>query len=256
MNHTLQDGLRIMELLAYSDRPLPLTEIAATLSLGKSKTHRLLQTLIQANYAFQSENAKYLASIKFWELGSAMLRHASLRSMAEEQMQALMERTGESVHLSILEKSEIVYVHKIDSDKPVRAYSQIGGRMPAHLVATGKAILAFQNEQALIYIYNAALQKGQLNGKSQTAFLREMMGIRQTRIAINKGEWRKDVYGVASPIIRHTGNVVAAIGVSGPAHRFQTQHIALFTDEVKRSAVLIAEKLFGDLTNTPWKESS
>src|SRR3546814_9590294 len=72
-----------------------------------------------ANYAFQGDGSKYIASIKLWKLGSAMLRHATLRSMAEAEMQSLMEQTGESVHLSVLEEMEIVYLHKIDSDNPV-----------------------------------------------------------------------------------------------------------------------------------------
>src|SRR3546814_6278741 len=95
-----------MDYLAYADRPMSLTEISTELALGKSKTHRLLQTLIQANYAFQGDGSKYIASIKLWKLGSAMLRHATLRSMAEAEMQSLMEQTGESVHLSVLERSE------------------------------------------------------------------------------------------------------------------------------------------------------
>src|SRR3546814_2611637 len=93
MNNTLRDGLRIMDYLAYADRPMSLTEISTELALGKSKTHRLLQTLIQANYAFQGDGSKYIASIKLWKLGSAMLRHATLRSMAEAEMQSLMEQT-------------------------------------------------------------------------------------------------------------------------------------------------------------------
>src|SRR3546814_11700505 len=87
MNNTLRDGLRIMDYLAYADRPMSLTEISTELALGKSKTHRLLQTLIQPNYAFQGEGSKYLASLQHWNLGSAMLRHATLRSIADAELQ-------------------------------------------------------------------------------------------------------------------------------------------------------------------------
>lgn len=252
MNNTLRDGLRVMDYLAYADRPMSLTEIAAALELGKSKTHRLLQTLIQANYAFQSESSKYIASIKLWKLGSAMLRHATLRSMAEAEMQSLMEQTGESVHLSVLEEMEIVYLHKIDSDNPVRAYSQIGGRMPAFQVATGKAMLAFKSDSELRELYKASMAKNFSPQKSEEQFLDEMREIRQSRVAINRGEFRADVHGVAAPIFDRMGNVVAAIGVSGSAQHFGADRLDFFAQEVKRSAGFIAEKLFGQPRNSPW----
>jgi len=64
-------------------------------------------------------------------------------------MESLMELTGESVHLSVLDGIEAVYVHKVDSESPVRAYTQIRGRVSAYRVATGKAQLAFASEHVL-----------------------------------------------------------------------------------------------------------
>jgi IclR family KDG regulon transcriptional repressor len=252
MNNTLRDGLRIMDYLAYADRPVSLTEIASDLSLGKSKTHRLLQTLISANYAFQNESSRYVASIKLWKLGTAMLRHTTLRSVAESEMQRLMEQSGESVHLSVLEDLEIVYLHKIDSDNPVRAYSQIGGRMPAFQVATGKAMLAFQSDTCLRDIYKASVNKGFIARKTVEEFLNEAREIRQSRIAFNEGEYRSDVYGVAAPIFDATGNAIAAIGVSGAARDFSSERRGALAHIVRRSSSYIAEKLFGPSRLAPW----
>lgn len=252
MNTTLLDGLRIVEYLAHADEPQALTGIAKALALGNSKTHRLLQTLIQTHYVYQNYDSKYVASTKFWMLGSAILRHVTLKIAAENEMQRLMEETGESVHLSILEKSEIVYLHKIDSDNPVRSYSQIGGRMPAPLVATGKAMLAYQDEATLRHMHHSFAGAGLTRMKTVTALLKEMQAIRASRVAVNRGEWRKEVYGVASPIIDHTGQVIAAIGVSGPAHRFKTRRLSLLSIEVKDAAGRIEQKLFGESANRLW----
>ncbi|MFA4914718.1 MAG: IclR family transcriptional regulator [Burkholderiaceae bacterium] len=252
MNNTLEDGLRIMDYLAYAERPMSLTEISTSLELGKSKTHRLLRTLIQANFVFQNDGSKYIASIKLWKLGSAMLRHTTLRSVAESEMQNLMEHTGESVHLSVLEDLEIVYLHKIDSDHPVRAYSQIGGRMPAFQVATGKAMLAFKSDDALKAIYRDSLTKGFTTRKTEVQFLEEMRGVRETRVAVNHGEYRIGVHGVAVPIVDRQACVVAALGVSGPAHRFGARRVDVMTKAIKQSAGVIAEKLFGSSPDIPW----
>lgn len=247
MNNTLKDGLRILEYLAHAQGPVALTEVADGLDLGKSKAHRLLQSLVDANYVFQpSGSSKYLASIKLWSLGSAILRHDGLRTAAEQQMQWLMETTGESVHLSILEDLEIVYVHKVDSDQPVRAYSQIGGRMPAHLVATGKALLAFRSAASLSIIHERLARQMDLPVKPRQEFLEEMQHIRGTRIAMNRGEWREGVCGVASPIMDRKGSVVAAIGVSGPIGRFGPDALNRYSAAVLAAAEAVAQRLFGE----------
>ncbi len=253
-NTTLNDGLLLVEYLANAQQPQTLTAIAAALSMGHSKVHRLLQTLLQAQYVSQEHGSRrYYASIKLWTLGSAVLHSMSLRTAAESEMLRLMEATGESVHLSVLEKAEIVYVHKIESDNPVRAYSQIGGRMPAPLVATGKAMLAFLNprEQARIHAMLAPGSEA-ARPQSEAAFLREMQLTRAKRVAVNRGAWRKDVYGVAAPILDRAGHAVAAVGVSGPAQRFKPHRIAFFSREVLRSADVIATRLFGDTPGALW----
>jgi DNA-binding IclR family transcriptional regulator len=253
VNTTLKDGLRIIEHLANASGPEPLTAIAEALGIGNSKTHRLLQTLIENKYVFQLEDSRqYQASIKLWALGSGVLRHASLKAMAESEMQRLMEATGESVHLSVLEGAEIVYVHKVESTNPVRAYSQIGGRMPAFQVATGKAMLAFKSSDALDALLNNLLEKGVFTARERTAFLKEINTVRTEGFAVNRGQVHKDVYGVAAPIIEPTGQVLAAIGVSGPAHRFTPRRLAIFADEVRQSAGTIAHRLFGASRNRLW----
>lgn len=254
MNTTLSDGLKILGLLAHAEAPRSLTEIAAELGIGKSKAHRLLQTLMEANYVFRPPGStRYLASIRLWSLGSAILRHDGLRAAAASEMQSLMERTGESVHLSILEDLEIVYLHKVDSDHPVRAYSQIGGRMPAHLVATGKAMLAFHNEQVLHSVHERLARSDAVHVKPLDAFMQEMRQIRQARIALNRGEWREDVFGIAAPLVDHERRIVAAIGVSGPANRFKSRQIRHYSTLVLKASDAIAEKLFGQQQRDPWR---
>ena len=253
MNTTLHEGLRVLEYLANANGPQALTNIAAALDMGNSKAHRLLQTLKEENYVFQIEDTRhYQASIKLWTLGSGVLRQAGLRAVAESEMQRIMEATGESVHLSVLEGGEIVYVHKVESTNPVRAYSQIGGRMPAHRVATGKAILAFTSRKSLGTQMDALLVGNSITPKEHAAFLKEMETIRAKGFAINRGGWNKDVYGVAAPILDPSGQVLAALGVSGPAHRFKARRLMSFAEEVRLGAALISRRLYGSVPARVW----
>lgn len=257
MNNTLQDGLRILDFLAHEGCPQTLTNIAQATSLGKSKTHRLLQTLIAAHYVFRpSGSIKYQASIHLWNLGSSILRHDGLRSTAQNTMHTLMETIDESVHLSLLEDLEIVYLHKIESNQPVRAYSQIGGRMPAHRVATGKAILAFQNDVQLKLIHERLIKNPDSKVAPFNVFMKEMQTIRVSRVAVNRGEWHPDVFGVAAPIMGNNGMVIAAIGVSGPAERFDEERQEKYSVLVRNASNTIAENLFGADLSRWWMPAS
>ena len=130
-----------------------------------------------------------------------------------------MQETGETVHLSVLDHQEVVYVHKVESPNPVRSYTQIAGRVPAHCVATGKAMMAFKSSA---WLSDVAEQLAAVTPRTITQpaiLLAEMREIRRNGYAVNRGEWRYGVNGLAAPILDRTGTVIAAVGVSGPEGR-------------------------------------
>lgn len=149
MNNSLLKGLAILQILARSKAPLGVTAVARQLGISKGNVHRMLQALVQTGFVVRHDRGQYGVSIKLWELGSAALTSFDLRQHAADIMDHLVEETGHSAHLSVLDLTEVVYVHKVEGLQSVRAYSQIGGRAPAYCVATGKALLAEQGEQTL-----------------------------------------------------------------------------------------------------------
>lgn len=244
MNKTLIKGLQIIELLARSSTPLSLTEIARALDLTKSNVHRLLATLHESAYLIRDQDTgTYTASIRLWELGSAVLAKLDLRLHAAHLMESLAEQTDESVHLSIREHNEVVYVHKEDSPNPIRAYSQIGGRAPIHCVATGKAMLAFEPRESILRIAKNLQAHTGTTITDPEDLLVELERIRHQGYAINQGEWREGVYGVGVPIFDGVGQVIAAIGLSGPKDRFSSESIEAFADLLKLAAQDIMTKL-------------
>jgi IclR family KDG regulon transcriptional repressor len=254
MNNTLIKGLSIIELLAHSDRPMGLTEIAVALDLVKSNVHRLIQALTEARYIVRDEDSgRYTAAIKLWELGSAVLSRLDLRVHAEEVMDSLLEQTRETVHLSILDGDEVVYVHKLDSPNPVRAYTQIGGRAKAHCVATGKAMLAFRPPASLERMSTALTPRTPHTIVEAASFLHEMNRIRNQGYALNKGEWNENVYGLAAPVTDVSGHVVAALGLSGPKDRFKATQIKVFLPLLIQSAAQISQRLGAKNTLPVWR---
>jgi IclR family transcriptional regulator, KDG regulon repressor len=246
MNNTLLKGLAVLELLSRSDRALNLTQIGQELQMVKSNVHRLMQGLVETGFVVRDELAgTYVPSVKLWELGSAVLGKLNLRRHAEGQMQALMDATGESVHLSVLDGTEVVYVHKLDSADPIRAYTQIGGRVPAHCVATGKVQLAFGHGHALQAACASLRRHTSHTIIDRAAFVEDLGQVRSRGFAVNRGEWREAVWGIAAPIMDSCGFVIAAIGISGPASRFRDDVIGSWSDSVIGAASEISDALGG-----------
>lgn len=250
MNNTLLRGLRIIELLARSRQAMGVTDIAHALGVPKSNAHRLLQALTEQRYVIRHRGGAYSISIKLWELGSAALFGLDLRRHAERLMDGLMESTGESVHLSVLDQKEVVYVHKVESLDPVRAYSQIGGRAAAHCVATGKAMIAFRSREWLAAMEQELVAHTANSIVDGERFRAEMARIRKRGYAVNHGEWRDAVSGVAAPIRDRVGNVIAAIGVSGPSSRFSAKRVKIFAEQVMAAAEELSESLAGGVSHS------
>lgn len=246
MNNTLLKGLRLLEVLARLQSPAGVTALAMELGIGKSHAHRLLQGLVAAGYVRQDPSGGgYRASLKLWELACAMVSTPGLKSVAEPVMADLLARTRETVHLSVLDGDEVVYLHKLDSPQPVRAYSQVGGRAPAHCVATGKAMLAHQSAEVLQSLSSRLVRHSSRTVVEPEAFAREMQRVRRQGYAINRGEWRESVGGCAAAIFDASGRAIAAIGISGPMERLRLSTLRAGSADVMRAAAALTRAMGG-----------
>ena len=244
MDKAFIKGLRLIESLASSEAPRGVTELAVELKMTKSNVHRLLGTLQAQGYVRQtSALGTYQLTPRLWEFGCRVMARFDLAKFARHAMQTLAEATKETVHLSILDGLDVVYLDKIESAHDVRAYSHVGGRSPAWCVATGKAMLAYASPDMLVGI-----------GDRMRAFTRESIieeavlhdqfeAIRRNGYAVNRGEWREGVCGLAAPVRSGSGSVVGAIGISGPAQRLQPKHIRKFAGHVMDAADEVAQAL-------------
>ena len=244
MDKTLAKALRILELLARSDRPQGVTELASALALSKSSVHRPLSALVELGYVRREDDTgHYSASLKMWEVGSAVLERLDLKRIAAGPMAELSAATGETVHLSIPDGCDVVHIDKIECKHPIRAYSRVGGRVPLHCIATGKAILAFQSD-AFINAATSSLRRATPNTVvDRSRLLAELAQIRQTGIATSRGAWEVGVDGIAAPIHDATGHVVAGVGISGPAIRLRLKECAGYSALVASAATKISRFL-------------
>jgi DNA-binding IclR family transcriptional regulator len=122
----------------------------------------------------------------------------------------------------------------------VRAYVPIGGRAPAHLAATGRAILAFLP----LAIRDAAVRAAQTSdGAGAKTLHLELERIRRRGYAINRGDWEQSVGAIAAPVFDAQGDVIASIGIILPSHRLTAARAAQMGPWIAASAAEVSHKL-------------
>ena len=246
MNNTLIKGLQLLEVLVARDGAMGVSELATELGMARSNVHRLLQALVDMGYAVNDGGrGSYRASLKVWELGARALHRLDFREAAAPAMRWLLAESNETVHLSVLSGEEVIYIDKLDSPEPVRAYSAIGGRAPAYCVATGKVLLAWRDERVDAVWTQRKLHRYTPSTLADTGALTiELAQVRQQGYAVNRGEWRASVWGIAAPVLTVNGLAAAAIGISGPAARVRARGVrkmtALVVEAARQASVLLA----------------
>ena len=216
MEQTVQKAMNLLEALVRSGQPRRLTELARQLELTKPNVYRLLSTLTILGYVKKDpQTSLYSPTLKMWELGSMLVRDVDLVAVAGVRLRKLSEETHESVQLAVFDSGFAVYVDKVDSPQPFKAITNIGTRVPATVTSTGKAMLAWMPSEALDMAFQHVKRFTPNTLMRRKDIERDLEETRLRGYAVNRGEYRLGVAGVAVPIRDRTGGVVASVSVWG-----------------------------------------
>jgi DNA-binding IclR family transcriptional regulator len=243
---TIERASSILDILGQSPDGISIRELSSKIKLPKGTIHRLLSSLSYFGYVRQDPKTRnYLLGFKLVELGNLLLNQLDLRKEAEPFLKDLAERTKETVHMVLLDRNEVVYIDKVETDQHtsgLRMASRVGLRNPAHSSAVGKVLLAHFSEEEL---NNFTKEKGLLKRTENTITdpgqLREHLSIvRAQGYAIDDEENEKGIRCVAAPIYNEVGKPVAAMSISGPAFRITKKVIQ---ESLKKEAMETALKV-------------
>lgn len=200
------------------DTELTLAELSRRTKLPKATAHRLLGELAEWDLVERTDHGHRLG-VRLFELGAlAPLQHR-LREAAGPSLADLFETTRSTVHLAVLDGSDVVYVHKLDSRHGPVVSSRLGGRMPAYCTGVGKALLAHAPPTAVQQVLGRPLRRRTPRTVVAPGLvLRELRAVHERGFAIEHEESSKGIACVAAPVLGVDGRAVAAVSVTGWAH--------------------------------------
>ncbi|WP_328951447.1 IclR family transcriptional regulator [Streptomyces sp. NBC_00184] len=240
-------ALDVLELFLHGDGTLSAPEVTRTLQLPRTTVHELLTTLAARSYlvTIPDQPGRYRLGVRTYQLGSRYAEQLDLAAEGQQVARQVAETCGETVHVAILEGTDVIYIAKVDSTHAVRMVSAAGRKLPAHCTSVGKMLLAALPEREL----DARLEGLELTGMTpdsitDEAALREALAsVRERGIAVEHRESNPDVSCVAAPVRDRSGRVVAALSVSVPMIRWTEEREA----ELAALAAEGAEALSGRL---------
>lgn len=219
-NTLLGKVMSVLNAFGADDDELGFAELGRRTGLSKATLHRLLGDLTDVRLLDRGTRGYRLGGHLF-QLGIRASVERRLVEVSTPYLEDLYERTHETVHLGLLEGHEVVYAAKIGGHRQASSPSRLGGRMPLHATAIGKALLAHAQPALRTEVLSAPLARRTPRTVVTPGMLRRQLAtIRQTGVAYEFEESRVGLACVASPVLGHDGAVVAAVSVAGPAIRF------------------------------------
>lgn len=221
---SLARGLEALDLMASRAEPMRLTDLAETLGVDKSNVTHLLKTLVAAGYAFQDSRRRYTASTKIARIAPrehTLEEIVSVKEAWRPALEKLVGATGECAHLAVLVGKRVWYVDKVDSPLQLKVDHPIGALSPLHCTALGKAFLAFGHAQLPTDLRDYTPK----TLTTRHALADEIERTRARGYAVDNEEFAQGIRCVARPIYDAGGQMIAAVGVSGPSVRVDAERL-------------------------------
>ena len=243
--HSLDRAVSVLEVLGESDTPLSLAEICQRMSLHKSTAHRSLMVLERSALIERTMENRFRLGLKLYELGNRAVEQIDLRARVHPYFRRLSMQVGETVHLSVLQKTSVVYLDKVEPNRRVCMSSKIGTSNPVYCTSMGKAMLAFQPIETIEQII-AKIRFVRYTPKtisSREALMKALERVRRRGYAIDDEEIELGVRCIGAPIFNEHHRAIAAVSISGPASRITVQSVPAIAEHLLRCCREISASL-------------
>ena len=248
VNQSLEKALGLLKAISAHDG-MTLTDISHATGLAPSTAHRLLATLAGHDLVTCDEvRQTWAIGIEALRIGMAFQRRNKLLMAGRPAMLDLMQATGETVNLAMLDKHEVVFVSQVECDAPIRAFFRIGERRALHASGIGKALLAEMTSAGLEAFLRRAMPRLTPATITDADIMRaELDTIRQRGWSIDDEEATPGMRCVAAAVFNEFGEARAGISLSGPSSRLTPDRLDALGARVRATADEISRLTGGHL---------
>ena len=237
-------ALRVLRFLASQPDPVPLDRIVRACDLPRSTAYHLLNAMIEQGFVVHlPDEHRYGLGVAAFEVGSGYSRQAPLQRMARRPLARLVDRVGQTAHLAVLHGRDVLYVLEERAPGRPPLVTDVGVRLPAHLTASGRALLARLSSAQVRALYSSPADFVDRHGVGPRTLsgLRTLLTeTRQRGYAVEDGEVTPGLASVAAAVLDHNGHPVAGVAVT-----YQDGDALRISHEVRRTADALTRRIGG-----------
>jgi IclR family transcriptional regulator, KDG regulon repressor len=236
---SLSRAFAILEAVARHREGIGLAELSKLVGLHNSTAFHLAKTMVSLGYIRQERDSKrYRVGRPLFALAASALDEIEMVNVATPIMEELSRETGESSHFAVRMGDAVVVIARTSGPGAFQLTDRVGVVRPAHCTALGKIILAaLRPDQLKRFLERVELVPSTKKSITEpSVLLREIAEVRRSAIAFDDGEFNPEVRCIAVPIYNFTGDVVGALGISGPVWRMTDQILQSRARAVKAAA--------------------
>lgn len=239
----------MLRFLASQPDPVPLDRILRACDLPRSTAYHLLGAMAAEGFVVHlPEEHRYGLGVAAFEVGSGYSRQEPLQRIARRPLADLVDRVGRTAHLAVLHGRDVLYV--VEERAPGRPplVTDVGVRLPAHLTASGRAILARlpPAQVRALYPTAAAFVDRHGSGPRTLGALRTVLQeTRQRGYAVEHGEVTPGLASVAAAVLDHNGHPVAGVAVTFEGDGDAGALMGELSSQVRRTAEHLTRRIGG-----------
>ena len=239
-------ALRVLRFLATQADPVPLEALMRACDLPRSTAYHLVNAMIEEGFVIHlADERRYGLGVAAFETGTGYTRQAPLQRLARRPLAQLVDQVGQSAHLAVLHGRDVLYV--VEERAPGRPplVTDVGVRLPAHLTASGRSVLAHLPAAQVTALYpdRTVFTDRTGAGPRSPAALRTLLAqTRRRGYATEDGEITEGMASVATAVLDHNRHPVAGLAITFPQGGADPDGIAR---AMTRTAQTLSRRLSG-----------
>ncbi|MDA7947954.1 MAG: IclR family transcriptional regulator [Hyphomicrobiaceae bacterium] len=240
----LEKAFVVLDEVTRSAGPVSLADLVDRIGLPRQTIHRVLQQLTDANLIMRApKKDRYIIGPALTRLSVDALTSPCRLTTVRAALRPLVDATGETCNVGILDQDEVVYIERMDGHSPLRLQLQVGSRVPFHCTAIGKLLVANLHKNVRTRMLNVQPLK-RFTGATLTGpdtLEAEFTRIRSNGYSFNNEEFVDGLTAVATAVSDGRGKSVAGVAIHAPSTRMDEAKAVALLPQLRKAAEQISD---------------